>query len=356
MPTTTSQKAAMDAAVRHLVANYSPHGNRVGWLMMASILVEAWDLYGIAFVLIFIRNQYHPDPLLLGLAGAGTQGGAVVGALIGGWLTDKIGRRFMFLATMVMFIVLALAQAFVTSVAMLAVIRFFLGIPLGSDISTGYTYIMDAMAKGRREVMGNRWQFMFAVGEVLTLAVIAVFLVFNMNHELVWRVTLGTRRRPGAHHPHSPPRPAGNGGVARSPGPLPRSQGSRRENVRRPARDAARSGRRGFEAAPGSLPRRHSAGPDPLARHALRLDRLLRPGQRILDLRFLSARAVRDGRRLVDTRHQSRDHGALRDRRHLGLGRAAADPEDRTTRNRHRRLRHRLRFAAGRGLGPLHRQ
>ena len=81
----------MDAAVRHLVANYSPHGNRVGWLMMASILVEAWDLYGIAFVLIFIRDQYHPDPLLLGLAGAGTQGGALVGALIGGWLTDKIG-------------------------------------------------------------------------------------------------------------------------------------------------------------------------------------------------------------------------------------------------------------------------
>ena len=191
MPTPTAQKPAMDAAVRHLVANYNPRGNRVGWLMMASILVEAWDLYGIAFVLIFIREQYHPDPLLLGLAGAGTQGGALVGALIGGWLTDRIGRRFMFLATMVMFIVLAVAQAFVTGVAALAVVRFFLGLPLGSDISTGYTYIMDAMAKGQREVMGNRWQFMFAVGEVLTLAVIAVFLILDLDHEWVWRLTLG---------------------------------------------------------------------------------------------------------------------------------------------------------------------
>jgi len=191
MATLTAQKSAMDAAVRHLVDHYNPKGNRVGWLMMASILVEAWDLYGIAFVLIFIRDQYHPDPLLLGLAGAGTQGGAVVGALLGGWLTDRIGRRFMFLATMIMFIVLALAQAFVTSVAALAVVRFFLGVPLGSDISTGYTYIMDAMAKGEREVMGNRWQFMFAVGEVLTLAVIAVFLIFNLDHEWVWRITLG---------------------------------------------------------------------------------------------------------------------------------------------------------------------
>lgn len=89
------QQAAMDSAVRYLIGKYSPKGNKVGWLMMASILVEAWDLYSIAFVLIFIRDQYHPDPFMLGLAAAGTQGGALIGALLGGWLSDKIGRRVM---------------------------------------------------------------------------------------------------------------------------------------------------------------------------------------------------------------------------------------------------------------------
>jgi MFS family permease len=181
----------MDSAVRHMVTNYNPKGNKIGWLMMASILVEAWDLYSIAFVLVFIRDQYHPDPLLLGLAAAGTQGGALVGALLGGWLSDRIGRRVMFLATMIMFIVMALAQAFVTSVGLLIVVRLILGIPLGSDISNGYTYIMESMPKGEREVMGNRWQFMFAIGEVMTLAVIAVFLIADLPHELIWRVTLG---------------------------------------------------------------------------------------------------------------------------------------------------------------------
>ncbi|HEX4764936.1 MAG TPA: MFS transporter [Lichenihabitans sp.] len=185
------QKSVMDGAVRYLVTNYNPKGNRVGWLMLASILVEAWDLYSIAFVLVFIKDQYHPDPLLLGLAAAGTQGGALVGAVIGGWLSDKIGRRVMFLATMILFIALALAQAFVTSVGLLVVVRFFLGIPLGSDISNGYTYIMESMPKGQREVMGNRWQFMFAIGEIMTLAVVAVFLVANLDHEIIWRVTLG---------------------------------------------------------------------------------------------------------------------------------------------------------------------
>jgi len=184
-------KAAMDSAVRHLVSQYNPKGNKIGWLMMSSILVEAWDLYSIAFVLVFIKEQYHPSTLLLGLAAAATQGGALFGAIIGGWLADKIGRRVMFLATMILFIVVALAQAFVTSVELLVVVRFVLGVPLGSDISNGYTYIMDSMAKGEREVMGNRWQFMFAVGEVLTLGVIALFLIANMDHEWVWRVTLG---------------------------------------------------------------------------------------------------------------------------------------------------------------------
>jgi len=145
----------MDEAVRHLVSNYSPKGNRVGWLMMDFILVEAWDLYSIAFVLIFINQQYHPNPLLLSLAAAGTQGGAVIGAIAGGWLSDKIGRRVMFLATMAMFIVLALAQAFVTSVGGLVLVRFVLGVPLGSDISNGYTYIMEPMRKSEREVMGK---------------------------------------------------------------------------------------------------------------------------------------------------------------------------------------------------------
>jgi MFS family permease len=181
----------INSAVRHLVQNYSPKGNRVGWLMMASILVEAWDLYSIAFVLIFVREQFNPDPLALGLAAAGTQGGALVGALLGGWLSDKIGRRWMFLGTMTLFVVLALAQAFVPNMTWLIIIRFLLGVPLGSDISTGYTYIMESMAKGQREVMGNRWQFMFAVGEVLTLGVIALFLVFEVDHQILWRVVLG---------------------------------------------------------------------------------------------------------------------------------------------------------------------
>ena len=42
MSAAVAQQDLMDGAVRHIVTNYSPKGNRVGWLMLASILVEAW--------------------------------------------------------------------------------------------------------------------------------------------------------------------------------------------------------------------------------------------------------------------------------------------------------------------------
>jgi MFS family permease len=180
----------MDGAVSHLASTYAPKGNYIGILMLASLFVEAWDFYSIAFVLVFIREQFNPPPLLLGLTAAAVQAGAVVGALLGGWLTDKLGRRLMFMASIILFIVLALAQGFAPSVAMLALIRFLLGIPLGADVTTGFTYIMEYLPKGRREVMGNRWQVMFAAGQVVCSVVVALFLVVGLPHELLWRVVL----------------------------------------------------------------------------------------------------------------------------------------------------------------------
>ena len=46
--------------------------------------------------------------------------------------------------------------------------------------------------------MGNRWQFMFAAGQVLTLAIVAIFIISELPHDLVWRVTLGLGAVPAA--------------------------------------------------------------------------------------------------------------------------------------------------------------
>ena len=192
MTTQADLRHLSDLATRHVLGRQGTDaGRRAGWLMISTILIEAWDLYAISFLLLFIKDDLHPGAAMLGLASAAVQLGALIGAVCGGWFADRFGRRAVFVTTMVLFVVLCLGQSLVTSMWQLVVVRFLLGLPLGSDISTGYAYIMETMPKGKREVMGNRWQGMFGLGEIAAIAVITVMYLGGVDHSLLWRVGLG---------------------------------------------------------------------------------------------------------------------------------------------------------------------
>jgi MFS family permease len=184
------RELADQATVRLLNKPGTASSNRGGWMMIATILIEAWDLYAISFLLIFIKTEYNPTAVELGLATAAVQGGALVGALLGGLVADRLGRKRVFILTMILFIILAAAQGFSMNIWDLIIIRFLLGIPLGSDIANGYAYIMESMSKGAREKMGTRWQFMFGLGEVFAIVVITVMYITGIDHAVLWRVGL----------------------------------------------------------------------------------------------------------------------------------------------------------------------
>jgi len=180
-----------------------------GWLMISTILIEAWDLYSIAFILSLLKKEWNNgftpigggEPYSFtwvhwGLVTGAIQIGAIFGAFFGGYIADQIGRKKMFIITMCLFIVLALVQAFTPAnghigIWFLITVRFLLGIPLGSDISNGYAYIMETMSRGKREMMGVRWQFMFALGEVISILAIIVMLASGMRYDILWRLALG---------------------------------------------------------------------------------------------------------------------------------------------------------------------
>jgi MFS family permease len=186
------------ATVRLLNKQGTVSSNRGGWMMIATILIEAWDLYAISFLLIFIKSEYNPTAAQLGLATAAVQGGALIGALLGGFVADRLGRKRVFILTMILFIVLAIAQGFSQNIWDLIIIRFLIGIPLGSDIANGYAYIMESMSKGARERMGSRWQFMFGLGEVFSIVVITIMYITGMDHGLLWRIGLALGAVPAA--------------------------------------------------------------------------------------------------------------------------------------------------------------
>jgi MFS family permease len=178
------------ATVRLLNKPGTASSSRGGWMMIATILIEAWDLYAISFLLIFIKEEYNPTAVQLGLATAAVQGGALIGALLGGVVADRLGRKRVFILTMILFIVLAVAQGFSQNIWDLIIIRFLIGLPLGSDIANGYAYIMESMSKGAREKMGSRWQFMFGLGEVFAIVIITIMYMTGLGHGVLWRVGL----------------------------------------------------------------------------------------------------------------------------------------------------------------------
>ena len=65
------------ATARVLNQEGTTSGRRAGWLMISTILIEAWDLYSISFLLLFIKDDLHPSAAMLGLASAAVQGGAL---------------------------------------------------------------------------------------------------------------------------------------------------------------------------------------------------------------------------------------------------------------------------------------
>jgi MFS family permease len=200
MATSTADiRELSDRAVSHVMQSQgTDSGRRTGWLMISTILIEAWDLYSISFLLIFLKSEYHPSSSLLGLTSAAVQAGALIGAIAGGWISDRLGRRKVFIGTMIMFIVLAIGQAFAPNMWVLCGIRLLLGFPLGSDISSGYAYIMETMPRGKREVMGNRWQGMFGIGEVVAIAVVTTMYLTGIDHDLLWRIGLALGAVPAA--------------------------------------------------------------------------------------------------------------------------------------------------------------
>ncbi|NMN01661.1 MFS transporter [Bifidobacterium panos] len=166
------------------------HASKAGWLMVTALLIESWDIYSMSFIMTHLKDVFHPSAALLGFTSAGTQLGAIVGAILGGWLTDKYGRRNIFMASMTMFAICAVAQGLAPSMAALAVIRCIAGIPVGADVANGFTYMMEIMPKGKREVMANRWQFMFSLGILCAIALVTAFELGSLSPNITWRIIL----------------------------------------------------------------------------------------------------------------------------------------------------------------------
>lgn len=171
------------------------------WFHMKSILTtgmgvftDGYDLSSVGIVLPLALASFGQKSLT-GLESSLLAGsalfGAVIGAVIFGLLANR-GRKKFYGIDVGLLAVMALAQAFVTNIWMLILVRLALGIGVGAD------YVLSPMIMGEHANVKDRGKSM-AIGFGLTWTVGAAFAsllylaleAYHLPGNLVWRIVLG---------------------------------------------------------------------------------------------------------------------------------------------------------------------
>lgn len=128
----------------------------------------------------------------IGVAGAIYIVGACLGALFFGQLTDRLGRKKLFLWTLVLYLVATVATAFSFSPWYFFLCRFLTGAGIGGEyaaVNSAIDELIPARARGRVDLIinGSYW-LGSAVGSALSLVLLSTVL---LPIDLGWRLAFG---------------------------------------------------------------------------------------------------------------------------------------------------------------------
>ena len=190
-------------------------GNEMAIIFIAlgGIFIDAYDFTAVAFGLKDISITFGLSGWGEGIVAASIMVGALIGAIFGGYLVDRIGRYKMFMADMLFFVGAAIGCAFAWNVESLTIFRFLMGLGIGLDFPVALAFIAEY---SRRKGKGGRvtlWQPMWyiATGSSFVGAASVVLSGSRLRARHPLALGGGVRRRARAHRSRGPA--AVHGGV-----------------------------------------------------------------------------------------------------------------------------------------------
>jgi MFS family permease len=193
----------MDAAGHAIQTDIPARLDRLPWSRFHLLIVIAlgitWVLDGLEVTIVGSIGPMLKDPATLGLStqDIGTMAsmyvaGAVAGALLFGWLTDRFGRRMIFNVTLGVYVAGVLASACAWNFWLLAAFRVLTGLGIGGEyaaINSAIDELIPARLRGRIDLMvnGSYWGGA-ALGAAGALLLLSGDLV---SPRLGWRLGFG---------------------------------------------------------------------------------------------------------------------------------------------------------------------
>ncbi|EOO31800.1 major facilitator transporter [Bacillus cereus BAG1X2-3] len=149
----------------------------LGWLF------DAMDVGMLSFVMVALQKDWGLTSQEMGWIGSINSIGMAVGALIFGILSDKMGRKSVFIITLLLFSIGSGLTALTTTLAMFLVLRFVIGMGLGGELPVASTLVsesVEAHERGKIVVLLES----FWAGGWLIAALISYFVIPKYGWEV----------------------------------------------------------------------------------------------------------------------------------------------------------------------------
>ncbi|HEX8317818.1 MFS transporter [Longimicrobium sp.] len=182
--------AALSRADRLDRLPFTPIHRRLLLVAGAGWAMDAMDVGLISFVMAALATQWGLGSGTLAWIGAVGFIGMALGATLGGSVADRVGRRTVFAATLLIYGVATGAAAFSWSVASLLVFRFLIGFGLGAELPVASTLVSEfapARIRGRIVVLLEAF---WAFGWILA-ALIGTYVIPRSENGWRWAFALG---------------------------------------------------------------------------------------------------------------------------------------------------------------------
>lgn len=159
-----------------------------GWMF------DAMDVLIVASVAAAAAGEWvpgtTPDDLsarasVVALITSANTGGLFFGALLSGWLADRIGRKAVFQVTLLLYSICTGLSALAPTAAVLALIRFVAGLGLGGELPVASTLVSEFAPAARRGFMVVMLESFWAYGTVLA-ALIGSVIIGQLHWS--WRI------------------------------------------------------------------------------------------------------------------------------------------------------------------------
>lgn len=142
----------------------------VGWMF------DAMDVGILSFIIAALAVDWGLNSSQMGWIGSVNSIGMMVGAFVFGVLADKVGRKKIFMWTLILFSVASGLSAFTTTLTVFLIFRFFVGMGLGGELPVASTLVSESVKaeeRGRVVVLLES----FWAGGWLIAAIIAYFVI-----------------------------------------------------------------------------------------------------------------------------------------------------------------------------------